>query len=287
MRHGNEFLLPHPCRFRFRDDYAPGSDSRRKFPADRRFRHRGHRTVLFRKIPARLFGITHCQTVCPPASARIDRALDELGNRVQALDVTVYPERDTPEALRAFLAARRVGEPDGRRPGEPARQARLRRRLPEPGPGERRPVLPARGLVVRRERHHDPHGPADRQRPAERPGRAVEDVPPPVDRGTLPRARRDRDRGHGRGSPCLVRPGKAVAGTDFAPGGRETGRRDAADRQRRPALETVPRRRARRRVRRDGITRPAHPGRGDRPRRQSPPHRPDQSDALLLEKRKP
>ncbi|MBB1154428.1 SCO family protein [Amycolatopsis sp. DR6-1] len=55
------------------------------------------------------FGFTRCQTVCPPALARIDRVLDklgELGNRVQALYVTVDPERDTPDVLHAFLAAR-------------------------------------------------------------------------------------------------------------------------------------------------------------------------------------
>ncbi|WP_336159339.1 SCO family protein [Amycolatopsis sp. VC5-11] len=54
------------------------------------------------------FGFTHCQTVCPPALARIDEALDHLGDladRVRALYVTVDPERDTPEVMRAFLAA--------------------------------------------------------------------------------------------------------------------------------------------------------------------------------------
>ncbi|WP_370935107.1 SCO family protein [Amycolatopsis sp. cg13] len=55
------------------------------------------------------FGFTHCETVCPPALARIDQSLEELGelaNRVQALYVTVDPERDTPEAMHAFLSAR-------------------------------------------------------------------------------------------------------------------------------------------------------------------------------------
>lgn len=90
------------------------------------------------------FGFTNCRTVCPPALARIDQALDRLGDladRVRALYVTVDPERDTPEVMRAFLKAnhprltgltgpageiesaktayhvhsRRVGDPDGYR----------------------------------------------------------------------------------------------------------------------------------------------------------------------------
>ncbi|WP_406636557.1 SCO family protein [Amycolatopsis sp. WGS_07] len=55
------------------------------------------------------FGFTNCQTVCPPALARLDRVLDELcdhADQVRALYVTVDPERDTPEVLHAFLSAR-------------------------------------------------------------------------------------------------------------------------------------------------------------------------------------
>ncbi|MFD2470029.1 SCO family protein [Amycolatopsis silviterrae] len=61
------------------------------------------------------FGFTNCRTVCPPALARLDRVLDELGelgelgdraDQVRALYVTVDPERDTPEVLHAFLATR-------------------------------------------------------------------------------------------------------------------------------------------------------------------------------------
>ena len=55
------------------------------------------------------FGFTHCKLVCPRALTRISAALDILGDRartIQPLYVTVDPERDTPEVMRAFLEAR-------------------------------------------------------------------------------------------------------------------------------------------------------------------------------------
>lgn len=54
------------------------------------------------------FGFTHCKMVCPRALTRISAALDLLGeqaNAIQPLYVTVDPERDTPEVMRAFLGA--------------------------------------------------------------------------------------------------------------------------------------------------------------------------------------
>jgi len=54
------------------------------------------------------FGFTHCPDVCPLALGEVSIALDALGDdarRVQPLFVTVDPERDTPEALKAFVAA--------------------------------------------------------------------------------------------------------------------------------------------------------------------------------------
>lgn len=53
------------------------------------------------------FGFTHCVDVCPIDLAIQHRALldvGELAERVQPLFVTVDPERDTPEVLKAYLA---------------------------------------------------------------------------------------------------------------------------------------------------------------------------------------
>ena len=53
-----------------------------------------------------VFGFTHYRVVCPLALGKLTRVLDRLKPRartVQPLDITVDPERDTPDVLRAFL----------------------------------------------------------------------------------------------------------------------------------------------------------------------------------------
>jgi len=52
------------------------------------------------------FGFTHCRIVCPRELAKIDAALQRLGERaarIQPLYVTVDPERDDPPTMRAYL----------------------------------------------------------------------------------------------------------------------------------------------------------------------------------------
>ena len=52
------------------------------------------------------FGFTHCRVVCPRALTKLSSVLDALGaraNRIAALYVTVDPERDTPEVMKAYL----------------------------------------------------------------------------------------------------------------------------------------------------------------------------------------
>lgn len=54
------------------------------------------------------FGFTSCRVVCPRALGKLTAALEELGPeaaRLRPLYVSVDPERDTPEVLRAFLSA--------------------------------------------------------------------------------------------------------------------------------------------------------------------------------------
>lgn len=53
------------------------------------------------------FGYTYCPDVCPTQLLAITAALQQLGEAgrtVQAVFVTVDPERDTPEQLKAYLA---------------------------------------------------------------------------------------------------------------------------------------------------------------------------------------
>jgi protein SCO1 len=51
------------------------------------------------------FGYTHCPDVCPTTLSDISAAFKELGpdKKIAALFVTVDPERDTPDVLKAYL----------------------------------------------------------------------------------------------------------------------------------------------------------------------------------------
>jgi protein SCO1 len=54
------------------------------------------------------FGFTHCRSVCPRTLTTLAAALADLGalvERIVPLYVTVDPERDTPDVMRAFLKA--------------------------------------------------------------------------------------------------------------------------------------------------------------------------------------
>ncbi|MBX9931636.1 MAG: SCO family protein [Methylobacterium sp.] len=54
------------------------------------------------------FGFTHCPDICPTTLQQIGDVLKALGNKgrdTKALFIAVDPERDTPEALKAYLAS--------------------------------------------------------------------------------------------------------------------------------------------------------------------------------------
>ena len=60
------------------------------------------------KVTLVFFGYTQCPDVCPTTMAelaRIKQAMGADGERVQGVFVTVDPERDTPEVLKAYLAS--------------------------------------------------------------------------------------------------------------------------------------------------------------------------------------
>ena len=62
---------------------------------------RGKAVVVF-------FGFTHCPDVCPTTMAEladVKRQLGADGERLQAVFVTVDPERDTPEKLKTYMTA--------------------------------------------------------------------------------------------------------------------------------------------------------------------------------------
>ena len=71
--------------------------------------HDGKRVDAFsfgERLLLLFFGFTHCAVVCPRELAKIDSALDQLGELaafIQPLYVTVDPERDLPARLRDYL----------------------------------------------------------------------------------------------------------------------------------------------------------------------------------------
>lgn len=59
------------------------------------------------KVVVVFFGYTHCPDVCPTTMAelaQIRKLLGAEGERLQGVFVTVDPERDTPELLKAYMA---------------------------------------------------------------------------------------------------------------------------------------------------------------------------------------
>jgi protein SCO1/2 len=57
------------------------------------------------KVVVVFFGFTHCPDVCPTALVKLKAVMDRLGPdaaRVQVLLVTVDPERDSPQLLKAY-----------------------------------------------------------------------------------------------------------------------------------------------------------------------------------------
>ncbi|MDH6523070.1 protein SCO1/2 [Streptomyces sp. SAI-135] len=71
--------------------------------------HHGRRvteTDFSGKYQLIFFGFTNCGMVCPRALAKLSGVLEKLGplgERLQPLYITVDPERDTPDVMRAFL----------------------------------------------------------------------------------------------------------------------------------------------------------------------------------------
>jgi len=60
------------------------------------------------KVTVVFFGYTQCPDVCPTTMvelAQVKKSLGKDGERVQGLFVSVDPERDTPEILKAYMAS--------------------------------------------------------------------------------------------------------------------------------------------------------------------------------------
>lgn len=60
------------------------------------------------KVSAVFFGYTQCPDICPTTLGKMKIVMDKLGadaDKVRVVFITVDPERDTPEVLKAYMAA--------------------------------------------------------------------------------------------------------------------------------------------------------------------------------------
>ena len=73
--------------------------------------HNGQRRTLqdfAGKVVVVFFGYTQCPDVCPTSLAELAQTkqlLGKQGDKLQGLFVTIDPERDTPEVMKAYMAA--------------------------------------------------------------------------------------------------------------------------------------------------------------------------------------
>lgn len=102
---GLAFWLPTPSR-EFKSIDITGADYARDFSLPD---HAGQLRTLqdFRgRVVAVFFGFTQCPDVCPTTlteMTRVQQLLGSDGDKLQVVFITVDPERDTPEVLRAYM----------------------------------------------------------------------------------------------------------------------------------------------------------------------------------------
>ena len=84
-----------------------GADYAKNFELTDHNGHVRHLTDFAGKVVVIFFGYTQCPDVCPTSMselAEVKTLLSKDGERVQGLFVTVDPERDTPELLKAYMS---------------------------------------------------------------------------------------------------------------------------------------------------------------------------------------
>ena len=84
-----------------------GVDYARDLPLTDQFGKARHISDFAGKVVAVFFGYTHCPDVCPTTMSEMAQVKSELGadgDKLQVIFVTVDPERDTPEVLKAYMA---------------------------------------------------------------------------------------------------------------------------------------------------------------------------------------
>lgn len=84
-----------------------GADYARDIPLTDHNGQARHLKDFAGKVVVVFFGFTQCPDVCPTSMqelAEVKKMLGKDGDRLQGIFVTVDPERDTPEVLKAYMA---------------------------------------------------------------------------------------------------------------------------------------------------------------------------------------
>ena len=84
-----------------------GAEYARDIPLTDHNGHPRHIKDFAGKVVVVFFGYTQCPDVCPTSMqelAEVKQMLGKDGDRLQGIFVTVDPERDTPEVLKAYMA---------------------------------------------------------------------------------------------------------------------------------------------------------------------------------------
>lgn len=84
-----------------------GVDYAKDLPLTDQFGRQRHLKDFAGKVVVVFFGYTHCPDVCPTTMTELAQVKQDLGpdgSRLLAIFVTVDPERDTPEVLKAYMA---------------------------------------------------------------------------------------------------------------------------------------------------------------------------------------
>ncbi len=97
-----------PEAVKFQGVDVTGAEYARDLPLTDQYGKRRSLKDFAGKVVVVFFGYTQCPDVCPTSMgelAEVKRALGADGDRLQGVFVTVDPERDTPELLKAYMAS--------------------------------------------------------------------------------------------------------------------------------------------------------------------------------------
>jgi protein SCO1/2 len=91
----------------FKGVYITGAEYARSFSLTDQFGQRRTLADFKGKVTVVFFGFTHCPDVCPTTMAelaQVKAAMGADGAKVQGVFITVDPERDTTEILKAYMS---------------------------------------------------------------------------------------------------------------------------------------------------------------------------------------